>query len=81
MKEKLTDLEIVGITILEGLKNYWKEKYNNRFPNCFELQILVKPIEEIGDIHADRIEPKRDDSFDGNLVMQEFINTDCFKEL
>lgn len=80
MKEKFTDLEIVGISIMQDLKNYWKEKYNNRFPNCFELQILVRPIEEIGDTHADRIESKRDDSFDENFVMQQFINTDCFKE-
>ena len=81
MNEKLTDLDIVGISIMQDLKNYWKEKYNNRFPNCFELQILVKPIEEIGDTHADRIESKRDDSFDENFAMQQFINGNMFKEL
>ena len=81
MNEKLTDLDIVGISIMQDLKNYWKEKYNNRFPNSFELQILVKPIEEIGDTHADRIESKRDDSFDENFAMQQFINGNIFKEL
>lgn len=73
-------LDVTGIDIMQWLKDEWNQKYEGRMPNCFRIQILMEPVEEIGDLHADRIDYKRDGSFSENLAMQQFINSDVFKE-